>query len=236
MAKKKLILLLKYLFQRLHYRANRKQIEVLFRFLPAENGVFIDIGSNCGIFSFWAAFKMRRGGGEVHAFEPQPEMSWVLPFLTALFPNVKLQSNSTALSDRHGTMMLTRRFIGAGGASLEAGIDALVDPSLSISVPVSTLDHYVGESDLTKIDAIKIDVEHHELSVLKGAMKVVERFRPAILMETDPNGPKFIEASNLLIALGYRYELVVGAELIDRCQFKNSRSRKTLCDVIFTSS
>ena len=36
----------------------------------------------------------------------------------------------------------------------------------------------------TKIDLIKIDVNGHELSVLKGLSKIIKRDKPALIIET----------------------------------------------------
>jgi FkbM family methyltransferase len=44
---------------------------------------------------------------------------------------------------------------------------------------VITLDAYVQERQLGRVDLIKVDVEGAELSVLQGASRVLKRDRPA---------------------------------------------------------
>jgi hypothetical protein len=40
--------------------------------------------------------------------------------------------------------------------------------------------------DLPKVDFIKVDVEGHELAVLRGAVATLERCMPTLLVEIDP--------------------------------------------------
>jgi len=43
----------------------------------------------------------------------------------------------------------------------------------------------VREPNLTKVNAIKVDVEGAELEVLRGAMKTLKRFHPKHVVEVD---------------------------------------------------
>jgi hypothetical protein len=47
-----------------------------------------------------------------------------------------------------------------------------------------TLDGFVREVGLARLDLVKIDVEGHERAVLDGARETIARFHPAIVMET----------------------------------------------------
>lgn len=51
---------------------------------------------------------------------------------------------------------------------------------------VSRLDDYVSNAGLQRIDLIKLDVDGHETNVLLGARRVLEHFRPRIIMELSP--------------------------------------------------
>ena len=53
----------------------------------------------------------------------------------------------------------------------------------------------------TKIDLIKIDVNGHELSVVKGLSKIIKRDKPALIIETNDN-IKIIE--NYLKKYGFK--------------------------------
>ena len=48
-----------------------------------------------------------------------------------------------------------------------------------------TLDSFVKNYNLNKIDFIKIDVEGHELNVLEGAVTTLKKFKPSMLIEIE---------------------------------------------------
>jgi FkbM family methyltransferase len=50
-------------------------------------------------------------------------------------------------------------------------------------VPLVTLDSYVLDGSLKRVDLIKIDVEGTEIDVLEGALKTLELFKPIVLVE-----------------------------------------------------
>jgi hypothetical protein len=65
-------------------------------------------------------------------------------------------------------------------SSLEADVD-LDLPHREIKVEVATLDSF----DLTDVAFLKIDVEGHELSVLKGSVETIARSHPNLLVEVE---------------------------------------------------
>jgi FkbM family methyltransferase len=51
---------------------------------------------------------------------------------------------------------------------------------------ICTVDQLVTEMSLPSVDFVKLDVDGHELSVLRGAAKTVEAYHPRIIMEMAP--------------------------------------------------
>jgi len=49
-----------------------------------------------------------------------------------------------------------------------------------------TLDRFVEEHGITRLDAMKIDVEGSEMRVLAGARETIARFKPAMVIEFNP--------------------------------------------------
>ena|SRR5258707_9043467 len=51
---------------------------------------------------------------------------------------------------------------------------------------VETLDRFVAANKIDRVDFIKIDVDGHELPVLRGSLGVLTRLHPVLLMEMSP--------------------------------------------------
>ena len=68
-------------------------------------------------------------------------------------------------------------------------------------------DELLKSIDLNKIDLIKIDVDGNEFPIFSGAVEIIKKTRPIILMEVV--GPHFKDPSKnpllILADLGYRF-------------------------------
>jgi FkbM family methyltransferase len=136
--------------------------------------VAIDVGAYTGVYSIVAA----KRGARVFAFEPMVANYWRLGVNIAL-NKVFVTTKQCAVSDYEGaaTLNYNHKVPLTTGASLEIGITA---NAKSVETICTTLDALAFQN----VAAIKIDVEWHELHVLRGAMQTIERDRPAMLIET----------------------------------------------------
>jgi FkbM family methyltransferase len=136
--------------------------------------VALDIGAYTGLYSIIAA----KCGAEVMAFEPMPANRWRLGINCEL-NKCRVTMFSAAVSDHEGVAELhyNPKVPLTTGASLESGIAHHLE---TIRVTVVTVDALA----LTNVAAIKIDVEKHEPSVIRGALKTIDRDRPTMLIET----------------------------------------------------
>jgi FkbM family methyltransferase len=166
--------------------------------LMKDSGTVVDVGANAGIYSAMALQRRRW----VAAFEPVPEEAARLRHMIGTRGIV----HQVALSDRCGEAILHVPYVKDAGAvttrsSLEANVDTDL-PHRDIEVKLATLDSF-GLSDIA---FIKIDVEGHELSVLKGAVETINRSRPNLLVEVEESRvPGCFEAvSDFFISLDYR--------------------------------
>ena len=57
------------------------------------------------------------------------------------------------------------------------------------------LDDIVREVGVTRVDAVKIDVEGAEFLVLKGAVEILDRYRPVLSVELLDQGLKSMGSS-----------------------------------------
>lgn len=145
---------------------------------------FIDLGANTGLFSMLAS-RWVEAGGHVYALEPsQREYGRLLDHLT-----LNGLSNVTAVrlaaGGRDGFAPLrVARFPNAGHNTLGASFAYADVPMERVeSVATTTLDRFVHEYGLTRIDAIKMDIEGSEYDALSNATAVLDRFRPILIVE-----------------------------------------------------
>lgn len=144
-------------------------LEVLLR----DGRVFFDIGANWGYFTHYAA-SIDGYTGPIHAFEPVPATYADLENLVAQAGyGDRVQCHQVALSDRSEDGAMT------AVDPLTCGW-AKVDDTGSVPIRLSRLD----DLDIPAPDVIKMDVEEHELAVIKGGVGVLSKHKPHILFES----------------------------------------------------
>lgn len=161
--------------------------------------ISVDIGADLGEFTI----AMLASSRSVIAFEPRPAQAHDL---ASMFDAVgaAVQVEAVALSDKPG-MAPMRVVESEPGRSTIDDNNTLGDVSgghiQSISVPVRRLD----DLHLDDVALVKIDVEGHELAVLRGAADTLARNRPAIVVEAEQrHHPNTVdEITRLLAGLGY---------------------------------
>lgn len=137
-----------------------------------ESGVLaLDIGANAGVYA-WA---LHRHGARVIAFEPNPALADIVD----LVGNGAFDVRRIALSDSDGTATLTLPHDDAGLATLRS--DAADAGATHFEVATARLDGLA----MARVGFIKIDVEGHEERVLDGAMTLVARDLPVMLIEIE---------------------------------------------------
>jgi hypothetical protein len=96
---------------------------------------------------------------------------------------------------------LPARGLGTEGvASLEH--PQTTDGTHEIVVPVMPLD----DLELTDVGLLKVDVEGHELAVLRGAVETITRCRPSLVVEVEAHGSDqnhVSDAFTWITSLGY---------------------------------
>lgn len=169
----------------------------------------MDVGANFGLFTIIAARAVGPSGG-VHAFEPAPEEYRKLRRNLAVnrFRNVK--ANAVAAGARPGVAILNVYHSGWGAYNSIGPSEDPAVPATPISVPITSLDTYVGEHGIEQLDFLKVDVEGAERDVLTGARDVLSRLRPVIMCEVDerrtlPLGYAVSELLTLVEGFGYRW-------------------------------
>jgi FkbM family methyltransferase len=182
-----------------------------------EGDIFIDIGTNIGLFSLIAS-KIVGIEGKVLSFEPTPMT------FSRLNENVKLNNlknidiRNIGLSDKKGELTF---YVSNNGYDAWNSFAPSQDNKLEISiqVPVSTLDIELKDIDQSKIKLVKIDVEGWEKFVLYGGKDFLVKYNPIVMVEfTEENtfnaGYAVHEIYDLMQDFGYSWYIFKNGELI----------------------
>lgn len=178
-----------------------KLVRYFIRTLKASDS-FYDAGANYGFYTLLAA-ELIGDGGEIHAFEPLPEIA---AGLSRNSPGPVARIVDAALWDRTGTATLHRHRLGDVFNTLEAEVTEF-DPTrgpLKTEVRCVTLDEYASRSRPPTV--IKIDVEGGEKRLIAGGVETIRKARPVIAMEVwaGAGGERFsLPACRALLDLGY---------------------------------
>jgi FkbM family methyltransferase len=178
--------------------ASRPEIE-LARSLCDPNRISLDIGADVGEFSIAMVASSR----SVIAFEPRPAQARVL---AAMFEaaGAAVRVEPLALSDRPGVtaMRVWEAEPGRSTIDIDNALDDADGSSVeSVDVQIRRLD----DLQFGDVGFVKIDVEGHELAVLRGAVETLTRNRPALLVEAeDRHHPRAVATTaEFLAELGY---------------------------------
>ena len=188
----------------------------LIETLIAPGMVFFDVGANAGFLSLVASAKCE----QVFAFEPLPSN------VKRIARNIEINAlrNVTvvdkAVGDREGSATLyVPESDNSGLASLNSSVGGK-----SIEVGLITLDGFVRERGLKRVDVMKIDIEGAEVMAFEGAKELLSRpDAPDIIFEAHPgsDAAKWLESSGYVI-----YEFTLQRDWEARNLFASKREVK----------
>ncbi len=151
-------------------------LDVLRRIVDS-NDTILDIGANMGWYTVHLAMFARHG--MVHAFEPMPPTFRRLVHncdLNNVDVNTKLVN--VALGDHQGEAQLhSFANLGHGHSSLST---LGRSDHTAWDVTMMTLDEYLKENGIDRVDVVKMDVEGAEMGVLRGGMLIFSLNPPPI--------------------------------------------------------
>jgi FkbM family methyltransferase len=183
-----------------HLRSERQEIEFVVNYLR-QNMVFLDIGSNAGLYSIAAAkkFSERGKGIKVYAFEPALSTFELLKSNLHMNRADSVVPVHSALGDWQGVTTLFINEPGLDGLNtLSRPVRSDARPVAQEQVPITTLDAWLVENGVERVDLIKMDVEGAELKVLQGGKNLLQR----------PKAPLIFYESSLVNATGFDYHPV----------------------------
>lgn len=138
----------------------------------------LDIGCNIGFHSL-AIAAILNDDCQIHAFEPQTRLAEQFNKSVRQNSYRSITIHNVGLSNNNSFLKLQLYDGNIGASSFLVRDDNKRHEKI---VEVKKLDDF----DLTNCDFIKIDVEGFELFVFQGGMKLINKFRPKIVMEYSP--------------------------------------------------
>ncbi len=174
-----------------------------------------DVGANVGdtVLEYHKIFGNQ---SRIYAFEPFADSFAQLEQNTSAYPNIFIFQK--ALGHQTGEAFFNVNSFAATNSlldSTEVGIsnwgEGLLETQRKIKVPMQTIDDFVEEQKIEKIDLLKLDTQGSEYLVLQGAEKSIAAgkikliYMEMIVMPTY-EGQKDLD-ENLKLLKGYGYEL-----------------------------
>lgn len=177
--------------------------------------VCFDVGASYGWYSTLFS-KLVGSEGHVYAFEPVKSNFESLKknILLNNFSNVT--ANKLALGESCGSDTI---FVSDVDTSGSLQLRDYKHSYVKEDVVITTIDKYVEDQVLVKIDFIKADIEGAELLMLRGAQGILVRCRPILFLEIQSHSTKLFNYSTYdvvayLLDLGYRQYIVRAGHLV----------------------
>jgi FkbM family methyltransferase len=160
--------------------------------------VAVDIGAHCGTW----AMQLEKKFARVHCFEPIERHRECLALNaqnSLIYPY--------ALGHKDGTVRLQKGVKSTG--------DTQIAPDGEYESEIRRLDSF----DLKDVDFVKIDAEGYELFILQGGEKLVDTYKPPMIVEQKPGKGKFYglgdtDAVKWLEKKGYKVREVIAGDYI----------------------
>lgn len=158
-----------------------------------------DIVLDCGGFvGDWAHWVLREGAARVVIFEPAAgQIECIRRNLAGPLQDGRAVLVTKGVWDREEQLTLTHWDDNPAGHSV-------VDQrsSRGETVQLTTIDAAIRELGLTRVDAVKMDIEGAEVRALRGARETLNRFRPRLAVATEHTADRIQNNRNVIATIG----------------------------------
>lgn len=183
-----------------------ESVPLFFR-LASRARVTFDVGAYVGFFSLLAAHANREAA--VYAFEPMADAFERLRKNVAFNRLNNIRCTAVAVGEIDGEA----EFYHTAGhlpcsSSLSFEFMQSAEALRRSVVTVITLDRFVQENELSRVDLMKIDTESTEPQVLRGMIETLRRDHPIIMCEVLKERGSERPLEEILRSLGYRFYLL----------------------------
>ncbi|MGV8997680.1 MAG: FkbM family methyltransferase [Parvibaculaceae bacterium] len=197
-----------HLFKAIAYQYH-KELSGRLRPLVPQDALVIDVGAHSGQHT--KIFARLVPQGHVYAFEPGVYARSILCKAIGMrgFRNVTVVP--FGLSDKATTEVLNVPLKRSGSMGFGLSHIGKADegrPGVTEEIKITTLDNFVAEQKLGRVDFVKVDIEGWEFNFLKGAVETIKKHRPILQLEITPPTLERANATpddifNLIMPLDY---------------------------------
>lgn len=190
------------------------------------NFVMLDVGAHHGLYSVVAGFELNNMqlDGKIYSFEPDIRNYEYLKINVNNNEVVNLvECFNAGVADRNGELDFV--------VNINDNSDNMLKKINAISVPkdqeirtidVYSLDEFVEERNIAKVDLIKIDTQGAEGLVLEGACEVIARDNPTLIVEAVEGQDYSEDVVRKLNSFGYKIYGIT--ELGQLCDFRSKEA------------
>lgn len=195
-------------------------IQKFYSLLPKNDYfVAIDLGAQTGSFSLLAKFFPQ---SRWYAFEPIEEAATALKENLGLNDIHNVSVYQMAASNFSGKTTLKMPAMNAWGLSTIGSNVQRFTPVMERTIECIDLDSFIDAQQIEKVHFMKLDTEGSELYILRGAVKMIMRDHPVILMEYNETNMKQCgilkqDVDNFLTEMGYEWALISSEDIL--CTF-----------------
>jgi len=180
-----------------HANNNTVEADIAFRVLyGVENPIVFDVGANIGTYASWVAPAIAKANGKVYCFEPQRLIYQMLCGNMAMNNIFNVYAYELALSNEEKYIEIDDIDYASKGSfgsvtltDLDMSETYKTDPTKKQRIKVTTIDNFVIEHQLPKVDFIKVDAEGLDIEVLEGAKNTIATYSPDLFVEFLNLGP-----------------------------------------------
>ena len=169
-----------------------------------QNSIFYDIGANVGIYSVYAS--MLHKNIDTIAFEPSVFNLEILSkniYINNLYDRISIYPISLDIKKNQNQFNMSKVEVGGALSGFGTELDEFNnqrDITFKYKTFSQSLDDFVDEYNLKLPNYIKIDVDGIELSILNGAIKILNsnNIKSILIENTDPKSgiSSFLEENN----------------------------------------
>jgi FkbM family methyltransferase len=173
-----------------------------------KDDVVLDCGANIGIFSVYAAKKSKM----VYAFEPSESE------VASLYENRKLNNCNNIKIIPKAVLDINKN---TKLCLVESTCHFIVSPEIehsviqdqldekTVTIKTISIDEFVKEENLKRVDFVKMDIEGSEEKALLGAKETLEKFKPKLAITIYHNFNDFYKLPLLIKRLNPDYRVKV---------------------------